>query len=79
MRKFLGEVGGPEEDRTPDLFIANDTLVRNINDLRRCSNGVNSVKTGGECTDRAQSKLRLNRGSNRAASNGPSGNCGEGL
>jgi hypothetical protein len=70
MRKFPSEVGGPEEDRTPDLFIAKVAATCNINDLRRCNNGVNSVKTGGECTDRAQSKPRLNRGSNCAASNG---------
>jgi hypothetical protein len=51
-----GEVGGPEEDRTPDLLIANDTTINDINKLGRGCNAINSGKTGGECTDRAQLK-----------------------
>jgi hypothetical protein len=58
MLKKLGRSGGPEEDRTPDLLIANDTTVRNINDLRRRSSAVNSPITGGECTNRAQRDYR---------------------
>lgn len=57
FRKSLeiqGEVGGPEEDRTPDLLIANDTTIKDINKLPSHCNAINSGKTGGECTNRAQ-------------------------
>lgn len=54
MLKLLGESGGPEEDRTPDLFIANDTTVHNIKDLGWCCVAINRGKTGGECTNWAQ-------------------------
>jgi hypothetical protein len=74
MLKFSDRSGGPEEDRTPDLLIANDTVTREINNLRRCNNVVNSVKTGGECTNRAQSVGAYTAGFTRPASNGPSGN-----
>jgi hypothetical protein len=59
MLKNLGRSGGPEEDRTPDLFIANDTLNRYINDLRHRNNVVKSPKTGGGCTNRAQLPVHL--------------------
>ncbi len=49
-----GEVGGPEEDRTPDLLIANDTTTNDINKLERGCSAPNSGEMGGECTDRAQ-------------------------
>ena len=39
MLEYVGEVGGPEEDRTPDLFIAKGAAIRTINDLRCCNNG----------------------------------------
>jgi hypothetical protein len=55
MLNFPSEVGGPEEDRTPDLLIANDTLILDINDLPHCSVVRNRGETGGECTNRAQS------------------------
>lgn len=51
---YQGEVGGPEEDRTPDLLIANDTTINDINNLDRCCVAINGGKTGGECTERAQ-------------------------
>lgn len=70
MLNFTGEVGGPEEDRTPDLLIAKVAAVRNINDLRRRSNVENSPKQGGESTNWAQSPKGMIAGSARAASNG---------
>jgi hypothetical protein len=49
-----GLSGGPEEDRTPDLLIAKDTIVRVINRLGICCRAINRPKTGGECTNWAQ-------------------------
>jgi hypothetical protein len=58
MLKLWEESGGPEEDRTPDLFIAKDTTVIIINDLGWCCVAINRGKTGGECTNRAQHSNR---------------------
>lgn len=55
--KSLGnqvEVGGPEEDRTPDLLIAKDAVYNHINDLGSRRDAIKSPKPGGECTNRAQ-------------------------
>lgn len=57
MLKKPGGSGGPEEDRTPDLFIANDGVTRTINSLRCCCSAVNRPKAGGKSTNRAQSKI----------------------
>jgi hypothetical protein len=46
--------GGPEEDRTPDLLIAKDGIVIDINHLGLRCVAINTPKTGGECTNRAQ-------------------------
>lgn len=54
MPENSGRSGGPDRDRTGDLFIAKDAASKNINDLRRCSNGPNRPKSGGESTNRAQ-------------------------
>lgn len=54
MLKLLERSGGPEEDRTPDLLIANEATVSNINELDCFCGAINRGKTGGECTNRAQ-------------------------
>lgn len=71
MLRNLGESGGPEEDRTPDLFIAKVAAIRYINDLRRCSNVENSPKMGGESTNWAQSATPTPDRANPRAPNGP--------
>lgn len=55
------EVGGPEEDRTPDLLIANDVEVKNINNLHHCASAVNSPKSQCVCTNRAQAAATFGR------------------
>lgn len=59
MLKNGGRSGGPEEDRTPDLLIANDVAASNINYLRHRNNAINSLETGGECTNWAQCPFPL--------------------
>lgn len=54
LLKTLDLSGGPEEDRTPDLLIAKDGIVISINNLRLRCVAINTPKTGGECTNRAQ-------------------------
>jgi hypothetical protein len=44
MRKMALN-GGAEEDRTPDLLIANVTVIRDINNLRHCSRTEKARKT----------------------------------
>jgi hypothetical protein len=54
MLKFTWKIGGAEEDRTPDLLIANETTVSIISGLRSCCAAISSWKLGGECTNWAQ-------------------------
>lgn len=51
--------GGPEEDRTPDLLIANDIYDRDINHLSPCCDAKNSGISGGVSTERAQVSARF--------------------
>lgn len=57
MPRKLGRSGGPDRDRTGDLFIANDGLAIKINGLRHCSNGKNSTKQRSKSTNWAQSAM----------------------
>lgn len=54
MRKIALN-GGAEEDRTPDLLIANVAVTYNINDLGQSSRLLDKPKMAHESTNRAQS------------------------
>lgn len=55
MPDMIGISGGPEEDRTPDLFIANGEAIIDINDLLHSNRAKNSRKSQCDCTFWAQS------------------------
>jgi hypothetical protein len=44
MPKLPGKIGGAEEDRTPDLLIAKEAAINNINGLDGRCVAINSVK-----------------------------------
>ena len=55
MPDMIGISGGPEEDRTPDLLIAKDTMVLDINNLGICCRAIKGLFGYGQCTNWAQS------------------------